>query len=195
MECVLTSAPLAATDLDANPTFNVLIAYEDFETGKHARKTYDFLVGNLGQGCQFTNQMWKFDVLSIPRLRDLAARDAVLADIVIISSHGEDELPGGVRAWLESWLAQKGNPIALVALFDCPHEESPKTRRIRTYLADAAGKGGIEFFAQPDYWPGHRNDDGSLPYRDDPGLNGRTLSTLAGAVQQDLSSSRWGINE
>ncbi|MGA2657573.1 MAG: hypothetical protein ABSH34_08635 [Verrucomicrobiota bacterium] len=165
MQCALTSPFLRASDLDGNPTFNVLIAYEDFEAGKHARKTYDFLAGNLGRGCQFTNQMWKFDVLNIPKLRDMAARDAVLADIVIISSHGGEELPGPVRAWMESWLAQKGNPVALVALFDCPSEESPKTERIRTYLADAARKAGIDFFAQPDDWPGRRNGDGPLPYQ------------------------------
>ena len=165
MQCALTSPFLRASDLDGNPTFNVLIAYEDFEAGKHARKTYDFLAGNLGRGCQFTNQMWKFDVLNIPKLRDMAARDAVLADIVIISSHGGEELPGPVRAWMESWLAQKGNPVALVALFDCPHEESPKTGPIRTYLADAARKAGIDFFAQPDDWPGRRNGDGPLPYQ------------------------------
>jgi hypothetical protein len=168
MQCVQTSPPLSGSDLEADPTFNVLIAYEDFETGKLARKTYDFLAGNLGRGCQFSNQMWKFDVLNIPKLREMAARDAVLADIVIISSHGGDELPGPVRAWMESWLAQKGNPTALVALFGCPSQESPKTRPIRTYLADAARRGGIDFFAPPDDWAGGRNGDGPLPYQAAP---------------------------
>ncbi len=124
MQYVLTSRLLGSSDLNASPTFNVVIAYEDFDTGKHARKTYDFLVENLGPQCHFTNQMWKFDVLRIPKLREMAANDAVLADLIIVSSHGGEELPGPVKAWLESWLAQKGNPIALVALFDCPPEES-----------------------------------------------------------------------
>ncbi|MGO9200460.1 MAG: hypothetical protein ACLQM8_07960 [Limisphaerales bacterium] len=195
MQSLSTSAVLGASDLDAHPSFNVVIAYEDFDTGKHARKTYDFLVENLGQECQFANQMWKFDVLRIPALREMAANDATLADVIIISCHGGDELPGSVKAWIESWLAQKVNPIALVALFDCPPEEFPKTQGIRTYLANAARKGGIEFFAQPDEWPDRRNGDGLLPFRHDPGLHGRTMSTLAGVAQQDPGFLRWGINE
>jgi hypothetical protein len=186
---------LGASDLEVNPTFNVVIAHEDFDTGKHARKTCDFLAGNLGPGCQFTNQMWKFDVLSIPKLREMAARDAGLADIVIISSHGGDELPGPVRAWMESWLARKGDPIALVALFNCPNGQSPNTQPIRTYLADAARKAGIDFFAQPDDWPGRRNGEGPLPDGRDFGLNDRTPSTLASLEQGDLSLAHWGINE
>jgi hypothetical protein len=196
MQCVLSSSTLLdASDLDAKPTFNVVIAYEDFDTGKHAKKTYDFLVENLGRECQFTNQMWKFDVLSIPKLREMAANDAVMADIIIISCHGSDELPEPVQAWIESWMAEKGSANALVALFDCPHEDFLKTRRIRNYLAEVAEKAGMEFFAQPDDWPGHRNKEGPSPFRRDSDLNGRTISTLAGVLQQDRSFPRWGINE
>jgi hypothetical protein len=195
MQCTCACPSLGASDLEANPTFTVVIAHEDIDTGKQARKTCDFLAGNLGRGCQFTNQMWKFDLLDIPKVREMAAREAVLADMVIISSHGGAELPVPVRAWMESWLAQKGNPVALVALFDCPDEESSKTLPIRTYLADAARKAGIDFFSQPDSLPGRANEEVPLPNRHDFGLNGRTSFTLAGWEQQDLGSAYWGINE
>ena len=66
MTRTLHLSPLESPESDLNSTFNVVIAYEDFDTGKHARKTYDFLVENLGQRCEFTNQMWKFEVLSVP---------------------------------------------------------------------------------------------------------------------------------
>jgi hypothetical protein len=196
MQCLLSSPNrLGASDLDASPTFNVVIAYEDFDTGKHAKRTYDFLVENLGRECQFTNQMWKFDVLSIPKLREMAAKDAVQADIIIVSSHGGDELPEPVKAWIESWLAEKGNVNALVALFDCPDEDSLKTRRIRTYLADVAERGGMEFFAQPDDWPGRRTGTGPLQSRHDSDLDPKTSSTLTSVLQQDTGFPRWGINE
>src|SRR3954452_20708038 len=109
-----------STDPEANTTFNVVIAYEDFETGKKAKGTYDFLVQNLGPECDFENQMWKFDVLGIPKLMELAAKDAANADIVIISCHSGSHLPEEVVSWMELWIEQKHNAIALVGLFDAP---------------------------------------------------------------------------
>ena len=195
MQHVLSSPLLWASELEANPSVNVVIAYEDFETGKHAKKTYDFLVEHLGRDCQFSNQMWKFDALSISKLREMAAKDAVMADIIIISSRGADELPQPVRAWIDSWLAEKGNAIALVALFGCPGDGALKTHGIRACLADVARRGGMEFFAQPDGWPGRRPGEGAFPLERDPDLSGGTLSSLAGVVRQDLGCPHWGINE
>jgi len=181
-----------SVDLDVNSTFNVVIAYEDFETGKHAKKTYDFLADNLGHDCRFTNQMWKFEVLSIPKLREIAAKDAANADIVMISCHGRD-LPPEVRAWLELWLAEPTHPIALVALFDRANPED--TAEVRSYLASVATRGQMEFFAQPDEWPGSHKQNDWMPLSRTETLNDGALSILASGIQQDRSFSRWGINE
>src|ERR1051325_527110 len=103
MQQSLSYSRIGSPDLQANPLINVVIAYEDFETGKHAKKTYDFLVEHLSEQCRFINQMWKFDVLSIPKLREMAAKDAAMADIVIVSCHGAEDLPADVKAWIELW--------------------------------------------------------------------------------------------
>jgi hypothetical protein len=194
MQRTLTFPPVDSPEVESNPVFNVLIAYEDFETGKHAKETYDFLAENLGRECQLTNQMWKFDVLSIPKLREIAVRDAAMADIILISSHGEP-LPEYVKKWTESWLMEGTQALALVVLFDRPETQSgAASSPLREYLADVAKRGRMEFFAQPDVWPsiGRRN----IPFfvhRDSVATN-RTLSTLAGAVPPDITP-RWGINE
>lgn len=194
MQRTLTLPPADSSEVDSNPLFNVLIAYEDFETGKHAKETYDFLVENLGQECHLTNQMWKFDVWSIPKLREIAVRDATMADIILISSHG-DTLPDYVVKWTESWLMQGSQALALVALFDRPEAQAGSGPTARAYFAEVARRGQMEFFAQPDLWPGAAArkmnpffvPEGSL-------VSDRTLSTLAGAVQRDITP-RWGINE
>jgi hypothetical protein len=192
MQRTLTSPPIGAADLDTNPPFNVVIAYEDFETGKHAKKTYDFLVENLGRDCQFSNQMWKFDVLSVPKLREIAASDAAGGDIVVISCHGDD-LPEHVKRWIEMWLAESGKPLALVALFDRPREEAGKTRTVRDYLAEVAIRGNLEFFAQPDEWPGKKNPSDGLTLEGADDFEDRTLATLAGVVQREFSQPRWSF--
>jgi hypothetical protein len=184
MQRTQTGSPLAPADMAAIPAFKVVIAYEDFETGKHAKRACDFLAGKLGPDCRFSDQMWKFDVLSIPKLREIAAADASAADIVVISCRS-DELPTHVRDWLELWLACPGTPLALVALFDRPPEESPRARALRDYLAEIARRGHMEFFVQPDESPDRPCPGGPLAPDRPPTRNQRALETLAGAVQRN----------
>jgi hypothetical protein len=194
MRHTLTKPPSTLVEADSGPPFNVLIAYEDFETGKHAKRTYDYLAENLGPECQLTNQMWKFDALSIPKLREIAVRDASLADIIIISSHGET-LPEYVNKWIDSWLMQGSEALALVALFDQPESELG-VASMKNYLAEIARRAGMEFFAQPDEWPGSERDEApSFVVQRASTANDRTLSTLARVNPRNSPLPRWGINE
>jgi hypothetical protein len=154
MQNTLIAPPTIFPDLEVNPTFNVVIAYEDVETGKYAKETYDFLVENLGQDCAVASQMWKFDVLNIPTLHELAVNDALLADVIIISSKG-GALPLQVQTWFGAWLSGPHSAIALVALFAGPQ---PQTAQVRTYLEDIAKRGRMEFFAHPDGWQGSADE-------------------------------------
>jgi hypothetical protein len=192
MQNTLAYLPMGSSDPEANSVFNVVIAYEDFETGKQAKRTYDFLVKNLGQGCEFSNQMWKFDVLGIPKLREMAVQDAIAADIIIVSSRGGNELPMKVRIWMESWVSQQPRALALVALFEA---ESNPVQPIRDYLAAIAKQGQMEFFAQPDYLAGDHALEESIPFPLGKQDSNRTFSILAGAMQRGPDLPRWGINE
>jgi hypothetical protein len=188
MQNTLTFPSLRPTGGESDPTFNVVIAYEDFETGKNAKKTYDFLVEHLGDECVFSNQMWKFDVLSLPKLKEMAITDVREADIIIVSAHGDNDLSVPVKEWIEQWLAEKPHAIALVGLFDA---ESYLQNLSSTYLADVARRGGMEFFSQPGVWPGEKR--AALAAEGDRA--DRTISVLAEMVQQDSNNSHWGISD
>lgn len=188
MQNTLNFPPLRPAETESRTTFNVVIAYEDLETGKHAKKTYDFLQEHLGHEFEFSNQMWKFDVLSVPKLREMAAKDAVTADIIIVAAHGQSDLPKEVKAWIELWMPEKLQAIALVGLFD---REECFDNPARSYLAGIADRASLEFFSQP----------GSLP-RNDESISeigawekSKTFSVLAGMEQMDRNVSHWGINE
>ena len=140
MQPTLIYPPLSSSELGSN--FNVVIAYEDFEAGKHAKQTCDFLTDNLGSDCHVNTQMWKFDVLSIPKLREMAAHDAALADIVVISSLGAP-LPDEVKAWIEVWLSEKNHPLALVALFERAEQAPLETWAARSYLESVAQRANL----------------------------------------------------
>jgi len=192
MRHALTCPPINASDREATPSFNVLIAYEDFETGKHAKETYDFLVENVGHDCHFTNQMWKFDVLPLPRLQAIALEDAAHADIIIVSSKAR-ELPAHVTSWIEAWLAQAQHPLALVALFQTTPAEPDGINRARQYLAEVARRGNMEFFAQPDLTSQEVAGPAQIPGASR--LVDQTLSGLAGAVRKQSAFPRWTLNE
>lgn len=194
MQQTLTLYPGDSTEAESNSAFNVLIAYEDFETGKHAKKTYDFLQANLRRECNLTNQMWKFDVLSIPKLREIAVKDAAHADIIFVSSHGS-ELPEPVMKWIESWVMQGTSALAVVALFEKTEDSDSRSPAVRSYLADAARRAGMEFFAQPDEWPGRSRANEPFLLQRQSHVRARTLSTLAEAVHRDVPIRHWGINE
>ena len=179
-------------DLEGRPMFKVVVAYEDLETGKNAKRVYDFLTQNLSADYEFCNQMWKFDVLGIPRLREAAAKDAYEADILMISSRGVQRLAEEAKIWIESWLSQGTSAIALVALFGCEGQEAQVTRG---YLAEVAQRGGLEFFAQPDRWPGKEEakDEVANPWQ--PVWNGRMPMPAFYVPPQVEPTAHWGLNE
>jgi hypothetical protein len=132
--------------------------------------------------------MWKFDVLSIPKLREMAAKDAAMADIVIVSCRPGSELAPEVKAWIELWLAEQNRAIALVALLDSSPALPMGAVNLRGYLSDVAVRGGMEFFVQPNDAPG--------PVRSpQPPSANLAVATLARTVERDGAVPRWGINE
>ncbi|HZV34158.1 MAG TPA: hypothetical protein VFB72_06230 [Verrucomicrobiae bacterium] len=192
--------------METKPPFNVVIVYEDFAAGKHAKETYDYLVHQLGRDFDFTNQMWKFDLLGNSKMNELAVKDAVMADLIIVSTHGKDELPEEVKSWIEHWVILKSNAMALVYLVDQPSiQEAPEAAVTRSYLQDAARRAAIGFFAQPNDWP-DQDDDYSLQQFSERAE--RTSSFMADLIQHNsmglqyhsaipvyAGTARWGINE
>lgn len=171
-----------SSDSDPNPSLNVVIAYEDLETGKRAMKTYDYLIEHVGDQCLFSNQMWKFDVLAVPKLKEIAAKDAAAADIIIVAAHEGNELGPEVKSWIELWLSYKRRTSAMVGLFGDESIDAP----VRNYLASVAKRAKIEFFCEPGFWPGKAEQRDSMS---------QTLSALATVMREDREVLHWGINE
>jgi hypothetical protein len=182
-------------DLRQKSAFRTVVAYEDSETGQHARNVCDYLVKRLGPECRFFGQMWGFDVLRISECRALAAKSAACADVIMVSSHGVDELPGDVKAWIELWLRDKSNVQALVASFDGPCTRAGESWPIQDYLAGVAERGQIPFYVEPDAWPGKGPRQIPLPLESVPEGGTRPLLPLGGVTAHWANAAHWGINE
>jgi hypothetical protein len=133
--------PSPAIDLQ-NSSIKIVIAYDNAATARRAEAIYERLARRLGDDFDFEQRLWRFDVLEQEAVRAEAAKDAADADIVIVATNADQQLPAGVQSWLESSLQQHAGGAALVALLEHP---SPP---VQPYLEDVARRGGMDFFAQ-----------------------------------------------
>ena len=97
----LTRPGLRALDLDDRPTFSVVIIYQDPDTGRRAKCFYDKMTHEVGEECDFSLELWNFEMLAIPEMRDSSAQAAAQADFLVLSFHGNAELPAQTRYWIE----------------------------------------------------------------------------------------------
>jgi hypothetical protein len=134
-------------DLDDKSKFNVVVIYEDGPAGRRAKHFYDKLVHELEDECAFSLQLWSFQVLAIPELRESAIESAAQADFVILSLHGKAGLPVDIREWIETWsklIIGKGS--ALIALVDKSTTRGGTNASALNYLKGVAKRTEVDFF-------------------------------------------------
>jgi hypothetical protein len=134
-------------DLDDKSKFKVVVIYEDGSAGRRAKHFYDKLVHELEDECAFSLQLWSFQVLAIPELRESAIESAAQADVVILSLHGKAGLPVDIREWIETWsklIIGKGS--ALIALVDKSTTRGGTNASALNYLKGIAKRTEVDFF-------------------------------------------------
>jgi hypothetical protein len=96
--------------------------------------------------------MWLLTELRTSQLRVIAAGEAAVADLVIVSVHHAEALPSEVKSWIDLWLKRRGNrPAVLLALFDPLYLGTSSS--MQTYLREVARRGNMEFLARSDEKP------------------------------------------
>ena len=92
-------------------------------------------------------EIWLFNQLCVPQLRAIAASEAALAQLIIISVHHAEALPDGVKSWINQWLGQRKNhSVVLLALFDPVYQGVSSS--MRGYLQDVAKRGEMELLVK-----------------------------------------------
>src|ERR1700731_2048438 len=107
MQSLLLSQETLSGERSPSTPFNVVIMYEDFATGKRAKKGLDFVTEELGHDLEFRHSMWRLDILQDPKLKVLATPALAEADLLIISLRGEGQLPAKIYVLIGEWLAVK----------------------------------------------------------------------------------------
>ena len=126
----------------------VLAAFEDSATCTRLKEFCQGLSRELGPECKIVEHVWLFNTFRMRELREIAAEEASLADLIVISAHEGESLADEVRSWIDLWLEEKGARRAvLLALLD-PVYDGRSPGAIRAYLQEVARRGGMEFLVE-----------------------------------------------
>jgi hypothetical protein len=137
----------AEPDLDDRPKFNVVVIFEDSVAGKRAKHFYDRVIRELVDVCDFSLELWNFQVLAVPEIGNSAAKAAAQADFVILSMQRKAQLCVEIRDWIERWSGLiTDNKSALVALLDQPGIKRGTVASTLDYLRKVAGQKGISLY-------------------------------------------------
>jgi hypothetical protein len=130
----------------------VSAAHEDLATGARAEDFCQTLARSLGRNCEIARELWPLTELRTPKLRAIAAGEAAAADLVVVSVHHGEALPGGIKSWIDLWLKRRSpRPAVLVALFDPLYLGSSSS--IQAFLQEVASRGKMEFLARTEEKP------------------------------------------
>ena len=128
---------------DRDKAFRVLIVYDDAAAGRCGMESYQRLLSQFGQEFDFQIRLWSFEILQGTGLNELAARDAIEADAIILATHFGDELPAGIKRWMEGWIPQKrGRKAAMIALVGATAAGT------RDYLKQVSADAGMDFLSR-----------------------------------------------
>lgn len=133
---------------ESDVNLKVLIAYERSEDGLSALRLYQRLVRRFDQEILFDVEFRRFEVLSVPGIRERAVGEAVEADLVVIAMDGSFGLSAEFQSWIDLWIEKKvGQDCALVLLSrhscECPNSATS----VHSYLRNAALRGNMAFIA------------------------------------------------
>ena len=165
--------------------------YEDFAAGRRANDTCSFLLAQMGQEAELRSEMWKFEVLRNPKLADIAAGEALEADVIIVATHGAMPLPEEVTGWIDRWLPLRENRAgALIALLGGSLNPKQPLPPAYAYLQKVAESAKMDFLPRVLAYKAEETTD----------FDGPPLSDVSAARWDELMKRpgperHWGINE
>ena len=131
----------------------VLVIYSEKFGAEIAARACNALRTHLGRQFQVSQTVWNTELFKSAKLRLLAAREAMEADLVFMAMPEGSPLEPDVETWLSLWekRGRAGN-AALVALLKRDSIEAPHS--VCERLQDFARTARMDFFCHSEVQPG-----------------------------------------
>lgn len=144
MYWVMQTSHLAGSHLDSRRVLRLAIIYDIASAGQRAMQLFAGLEGEI----KFLPYLWRFDFIADASWEPLATSDALKADLLVISTAPDLDMPPRIQHWLASLLeSRRGDHVALVALPGMRKRLKDCDSAGLRFLKNAAKAAGLEFFA------------------------------------------------
>ena len=178
----------------ANHTLKVVFFYEDFDAAIHCRKAFDSIADKFCKGRPIDASSWSFSMLGSAEFNAAILIDASAAEVIVVASRGDRELPERVATWIEMCVNGCGKPApVLIALHADGLEPDGEAAPLCSSLESIASRQGAVAMCGGDLQrplEDARTAD-ALPCR-----AARTVGVLEPGTFPATGAHRWwGINE
>jgi hypothetical protein len=120
----------------------IVVIYEDTGARQSAVEFCNCLVERFWAKADFAVEWVPFTKLRRAASAKAVCEKAVVADLVIFAAQPESEFSPGTKAWIESWLCQRGDREGVLAgLFG----KEPEVGDKHVYLRSVAHRGGMDY--------------------------------------------------
>jgi hypothetical protein len=135
--------------LETKAAWSVVVVYEDAAARERAVTFCDQLVSRFWAKCEFDVSWWPFALLNQAPAHEEAAERAAQADLIVFSATPEGDFPLPVKAWVETWLSQRGDREGkLVGLMEQVVGASDREGQKHHYLRKAAHDGAMDYLTK-----------------------------------------------
>ena len=132
--------------LKTKAAWSIVVLYEDAAARERAVGFCDQIVSRFWAQCEFDVSWWSFALLEEASTAKAAADKAARADLILFSAVPEGDFPLPIKAWIETWLNQRGEREGMLVGLMEPAAgicgpEGPKHH----YLRHAAHRGALDY--------------------------------------------------
>lgn len=172
-------------------SFHVFVAYDTPSAMQSAQRVATRLAAKSG-GARMDWSFSSFDDLRQTPVAEDAAQFAASADMVVFASSDQGDLPFPTRAWVERWLAKRGNKgSALIALSGGCEISANNSTPAQQYLESVAREAGMDYEQERFEVAGGTEDNRNWTLSD----RATQITTLMEDLLKLPPPPHWGINE
>jgi hypothetical protein len=167
----------------------VVVGYDEQPSRDAALRLCHHLENNFKDDLDFAFTWWKFKYLLEPELARQASESAARADLIIISTHYDQELSPDIKNWIEEWLPRRKNPEgALTALTREARHPELWVSPLGLYLSSVGRRAQLDFISphsliKDDAWHNIRSREHQV------------TPLLDEILRRTHPVSHWGLNE
>jgi hypothetical protein len=127
---------------------DITVIYEDVPCREAAMALCHNLAEQFKEDLEFTFSWWNMKYLIAPELARQASHAATRADLIIFSTHSDQDLTPDVKSWIENWLPDRlGREGAITVLTRHSHHPELLSSPLGQHLSEVARKGELDFLS------------------------------------------------